>query len=159
VIVDEFQTFLGGLDFADVLARARGANVSFTLAHQVLGQLGAELRAAVLGNVGTRVAFRPAVGDGRALAQTLGSSVTAEDLERLAAYHAVARVPIDGAPSSAFEVATPPLPAAQDDSVAMRRASAERYGADPAALDAALLGRWQGSDPPDGPVGFRRLQP
>lgn len=159
VMVDEFQIFLGGLDFADALARARGANTSFVLSHQVLAQLGPELRAAVLGNVGTRIAFRPAVGDGRALAQVLGNSVAAEDLERLAAYHAVARVMVDGAPSSAFEVATPPLPPAGHDSAAVRRANSERYGADPATLDAALLQRWQGSDPPDGPVGFRRLGP
>jgi hypothetical protein len=39
----------------------------------------------------------------------------------------------------------------------VRRSSAERYGVDPAELDAALLNRWQGGDaPPDAPVGVRR---
>ena len=36
VVVDEWQDFTAGLDFADVLARSRGAKVPFTVAHQHL---------------------------------------------------------------------------------------------------------------------------
>ncbi|WP_370943301.1 hypothetical protein AB5J62_29940 [Amycolatopsis sp. cg5] len=156
VVVDEWQTFAAGLDFADVLARSRGANVTWTLAHQHLGQLSTDLQAAVLANVGARVVFRPAEGDGKALARVLGTPVKPDDLERLPAYHAVARVLVDGAPGAAFEVATPPLPNALWNPDAVRRASAERYGVDPAELDAAILKRWQGGDPPAAPVGVRR---
>jgi len=156
VYVDEWQTATAGLDFADVLARARGANVTFTLAHQHLDQLSSELREAVLANAGARVVFRPAEGDGRALARVLGAPATPENLERLAAYHAVARVLVNGAPSSPFEVATPPLAAATADPDTLRTSSAERYGVDPRALDAWLLARWQGGDVPDTPVGARR---
>jgi hypothetical protein len=156
VFVDEWQSFTSGLDFADVLARARGANVSFSVAHQHMDQLSAELKAAVLANAASRVAFRPAEGDGRALARVLGAPATPEGLERLPAYHAVARVLVDGAPSNAFEVATPPLPGALYDPDDVRRASARRFGHDPAALDAELLTRWQGGSLPDAPVGLRR---
>ncbi|TDP96386.1 type IV secretory system conjugative DNA transfer family protein [Labedaea rhizosphaerae] len=155
VFVDEWQAFTGGVDFADVLARSRGAGVSFTLANQHLGQLSTDLQAAVLANVGARVVFRPAEGDGRVLARVLGA-VKPEDLERLPAYHAVARVLVDGAPSRAFEIALPPLPAALHDPDEVRRASAARFGTDPAELDAAILKRWQGGDPPATPVGVRR---
>ncbi|MGH2366910.1 MAG: type IV secretory system conjugative DNA transfer family protein [Chloroflexota bacterium] len=65
VFVDEWQDFTTGLDFADVLARARGAKVSFTVAHQHLGQLSPDLRAAVLANARSRVVFRPADGTAR----------------------------------------------------------------------------------------------
>jgi hypothetical protein len=156
VIVDEWQSFTAGLDFADVLARARGANVSFTVAHQHFGQLNANLQAAVLANVGARLAFRPAEGDGRTLARVFGAPVTPDDLERLPAYHAAARVLVDGAPSRTFEVATPPLPDALYDPDQLRRASADRYGMDPAAVDAALIERWRGGEPPSTPVGVRR---
>jgi hypothetical protein len=156
VFVDEWQTMTAGLDFADVLARSRGANVSFTVAHQHLGQLNDDLQAAVLANAGARVCFRPAEGDGRALARVLGAPATPEGLERLAAFHAVARVLVDGAPTRAFEVATPPLPQATGDPDVVQRASAQRYGTDPAALDAAVLARWHGGGPPDAPVGVRR---
>lgn len=156
VVLDEFQIYAAGLDFADVLARARGANVSFTAAHQHLGQLGSDLQAAVLANVGARMVFRPADNDRRTLARVLGAPVKSDDLDQLAAYHAVARVLVDGAPGRAFEVATPPLPDALHDAEALRRASAQRYGTDPAELDALLLARWQGGGPPEGPVGLRR---
>ncbi|MGW4059715.1 type IV secretory system conjugative DNA transfer family protein [Amycolatopsis sp. NPDC004747] len=156
VFVDELERFTAGLDFADVLARSRGANVSWTLAHQHLGQLSPDLKAAVLANVGARVVFRPAVGDGKALAGVLGAPVTPDDLEQLPAYRAVARVLVNGSPSPAFEVATPPLPDAFNGPDALRQASAERYGADPAELDAELLRRWQGGEPPAAPVGVRK---
>jgi hypothetical protein len=156
VVVDEWQTFAAGLDFADVLARARGANASFTLANQHLAQLNTNLQAAVLANVGTHVVFRPADGDGRTLARVLGTPVTPEDLERLPAYHAAVRALVDGAPGAAFEVATPGLPDALNNPARVRQASAARYGVDPAALDAQLLVRWQGGQPPSTPVGTRR---
>jgi hypothetical protein len=159
VFVDEWQDFTAGLDFADVLARARGAKVPFTVAHQHLDQLSPNLRAAVLANARSRVVFRPAEGDARALARVLGSPVTSDDLDTLAAYHAVARVLVDGTPSSAFEVATAPLPKPSTDPDVLRRASAERYGVNSAVLDAAILARWQGERPPDTPIGVRRKRP
>ncbi|WP_103336946.1 type IV secretory system conjugative DNA transfer family protein [Amycolatopsis sp. CA-126428] len=156
VFVDEWQGFTGGLDFADTLARSRGAGTSWALANQHLGQLGSDLQAAVLANVGARVVFRPAEGDGRTLARVLGEPVTPTDLERLPAYHAVARVLVDGAPSRPFEVATPPLSDVLHDPDTVRRASADRYGTDPAELDAALLARWHGGEPPAAAIGARR---
>ena len=127
-----------------------------TLANQHLDQLSPTLRAA-LSNARTTVVFRPAEGDGRALARMLGDPVTPGDLDGLPAFHAAARVLIDGAPSKAFEVATPLLPAPINDPGTLRRISAERYGVDSAALDEQLLRRWQGGDvPPDAPVGMHR---
>jgi hypothetical protein len=159
VFVDEWQDFTAGLDFADVLARARGAKVPFTVAHQHLDQLSPNLKAAVLANARSRVVFRPAEGDARALAGVLGKPVTPDELDRLAAYHAVARVLVDAAPSTAFEVATPPLSVSTNDPDKLRRISAQRYGIDPGVLDAALLQRWQGQQPPDAPIGLRRKRP
>jgi hypothetical protein len=157
VVVDEWQDFTAGLDFADVLARARGAKVSFTVAHQHLDQLSPHLRAAVLANARSRVVFRPAEGDSKALARVLGDPVTADDLDHLPAFHAVARVLVDGAPSTAFEVATPPLTTPTTDVDTLRRVSADRYGVNPAELDAAILRRWQGGDTaPETPIGVRR---
>lgn len=160
VIVDEWQTATAGLDFADVLARSRGARASFTLANQNLDQLNPTLRAAALANARSRVVFRPAEGDARALAAVLGDPVTADDLRALPAYHAVGQVLVDAAPSTPFEVATPALGPATTDPDALRRASASRYGHDPHELDRALLERWQGEQPPpDLPIGIRRKQP
>jgi hypothetical protein len=160
VIVDEWQNWTAGLDFADVLARARGAKVSFTVAHQHLDQLTPNLRAAVLANARSRVVFRPAEGDARALAANLGRPITPDDLERLPAYHALARVLVDGVPCPPFEVATPALSKPINDPNALHRASAERFGVPSAELDAAIQARWEGTDhTPDAPIGLRRKQP
>ncbi|MBE1500918.1 hypothetical protein H4696_008018 [Amycolatopsis lexingtonensis] len=156
IMVDEWHTFTAGLDFGDALARARGAGVNFVAAHQNLGQLSPALRSAALANLGTQVVFRPAEEDAQPLARLLGEPVTPEDLMQLGAHRAAVKTTVNGNAQAAFEVVTPPLPDALRDPVELRRASAERYGADPAAIDAALLNRWAGEAPPDGPVGVRR---
>ena len=136
-----------------------GAKVPFTVAHQHLDQLTPNLKAAVLANARSRVVFRPAEGDAKPLAATLGTPVTPDDLERLPAYHALARVLDDGVPCPPFEVATPALPLPTNDPDALHRASAERFGATSAELDAAVQARWDGTDhTPDAPIGLRRKQ-
>jgi hypothetical protein len=157
VVVDEWQDFAAGLDFADVLARARGAKVPFTVAHQHLDQLSPNLRAAVLANARSRVVFKPAEGDAKTLARVLGAPVTPEGLDSLPAFHAAARVLIGGTEGRAFEVATPPLPKPLHDPLLLRRISAQRYGIDAAELDEQILRRWQDGDTtPNAPIGMRR---
>ncbi|WP_284742818.1 type IV secretory system conjugative DNA transfer family protein [Amycolatopsis sp. RTGN1] len=156
VMVDEWHTFTAGLDFGDALARARGAGVNFVAAHQNLGQLSPALRSAALANLGTQVVFRPAEEDARPLARVLGEPVTPDDLMGLGAHHAAVKTTVDGNAKAAFEVVTPALSDALRDPAELRRTSAERFGTDPAAIDAALLNRWAGQAPPDGPIGVRR---
>jgi hypothetical protein len=157
VVVDEWQTFVAGMDFGDMLATARGMNTGFTLAHQLLPQLSPALRAAVLANTRTRVVWRPAKADAKDLAGVLGGSVTASDLMRLPAYHAAAQVLVRGATSDPFLVRTPPLPDATEDPTAARQEITTRFGIDPQEIDAQLVQRWQGgTDRPEEPIGLRK---
>lgn len=157
-VIDELADFTAGLDFAALMAKARGMAVSVTAAHQHLRQLSPNLRAALLANARSRICWRPAKDDSKALADVLG--VSTDTLMRLPAYHAVAQVLVDNTPSTPFAVKTLPLPAPTSDPDALRKTSAERYGVDPVQLDAQLLERWQGSQaPPDGPVGLTRRRP
>ncbi|MEQ3551775.1 type IV secretory system conjugative DNA transfer family protein [Pseudonocardia nematodicida] len=157
VVVDEWQDFVAALDFADVLSTSRGLGVGWTLAHQHLGQLSSDLRAAVLANARNRVAFRPAQADQRDLAAVLGSGVGTAELDELAAYQAVARVQVGGALSDAFAVQTVPPPAPRFSPVRLSRASLARYGVAGADVDDQIQARWQ---PPksttDSPIGSRR---
>jgi hypothetical protein len=156
-VVDEWQSYVAGLNFAEVLAQSRGLGASWTVVHQDLSQLNNSLTAAVLANARSRLAFRPAHGDAARLAGVLGEGVEAVELERLAAFHAVCRVLVDNAPSAPFEVATSNLPPATGDAATLARASATRYGLDPAALDHLAQRRWYGdTTKPPGPVGIRR---
>jgi TraM recognition site of TraD and TraG len=161
VVIDEFQDFVGALEFGDVLAQARGLGVSMTAAHQHLGQLNLSLRAAVLANARSRLTFRPAQGDAKVLADVLGAEVTPADLERLGAFQALARVLVKAAPSSAFAVQTLPLGEASNDVAALKRDSTERYGVAATELDTWLRQRWEGPSTAgtDAPIGLTRRRP
>lgn len=153
VTIDELADFVGALDFAEVLAKARGMNVSFTVAHQHLRQLNPNLRAALTANARNRVAWRPARDDAKPLADVFG--ISPDTLLGLPAFHAVAQVLVDHTPSAPFGVKTLPLPEPTNNPEALRHASAARYGVDPQRLDAELLDRWQGGgNSGSGPVGM-----
>ena len=159
MVVDEFQDYLklsGGVDFGDALAQSRGLAVSWTLAHQHLGQLNRIQEAGVLANARSRVVFRPAAGDAKPLATAMGGGVTAEDLLQLRAYEACCQLLVDGQPTRPFSVRTRPLPPSCSDPDELRQASADRYGVDGDELDQTLIQRWQGGgEQPDAPVGVR----
>ena len=64
--IDEFQNF-STQSFADILAEARKYRLNLILAHQYMDQLEPEIKSAVLGNVGTVVAFRVGADDAKDL--------------------------------------------------------------------------------------------
>ena len=68
---DEFQNFATE-SFASILSEARKYRLSLVLAHQFLGQLPPSLRQAVMGNVGTILAFRVGAEDAPYIADELG---------------------------------------------------------------------------------------
>jgi hypothetical protein len=131
--------------------------VGLTLAHQHLGQLNPAQRAAILANARSRVVFRPATDDAKALAAALGGDVTADDLLRLQAFQACASLLVDGQPIAPFSIRTRPLAPWSSDPAELRRLGAERFGVDGAELDKVLTERWQGGkEPPAGPIGVKR---
>ena len=65
--VDEFQTFSSDA-FASLLSEARKFALHFCLANQFVDQLSNTVRAAVIGNAGTLVAFRLGSTDAQLLA-------------------------------------------------------------------------------------------
>src|SRR6202023_1054061 len=68
VYVDEFQSFTT-LALANMLSELRKYRVGFTIAHQYLHQLEPDVRHAVLGNVGSIIAFRVGAEDSPYLAR------------------------------------------------------------------------------------------
>lgn len=156
LVIDEFQDYIGALDFGEVLAQCRGLSVSVTAAHQHLSQLDTQLRASVFANARSRLSFRPSADDIRPLAAAFGEPVTPDDLAGLGAFQACARLLVDSTMTPPFVVQTLPLPPATTDPDALRRASRQRYATDGSALDEALVRRWYSDDsPPDAPIGTR----
>jgi hypothetical protein len=110
--VDEFQNFVNdGVAF--MLAEARKYGLNLTLANQNLSQLAANtgrqnLVDAVLGNVGSLIAFRVGPPDAEKLRLYTEPEFSALDLQGLPNYHAVGRIMTKRGPTRPFIFATLP---------------------------------------------------
>lgn len=105
VYLDEFQSF-STQSVADMLSELRKFGVGLTLAHQHLHQLTPDIEHAVLGNVGTLIAFRLGPEDARFFAKEFAPTFAPEDLMNLANYDCYLRLMIDGTPSPPFSATT-----------------------------------------------------
>lgn len=101
VYLDEFHTF-ATLSMVTMLSELRKYRVSLTLAHQYLEQLDPNLYAAVLGNVGTLIAFRVGQADAQVLAREFAPEFTAHDLVGLPNHSIYVKLMVDGVVSRPF---------------------------------------------------------
>lgn len=143
------------------LATARGFDVSLVLALQHLAQLPPDLRAGVLSNVRSLVSFQLNAADAKLLAPYHGSGVTAEDLQGLERFEVAARLHAAGRTQPPCTLTTLPPPKGTGTPAQLRAVSARRWGANGAAVEAAIAERLgldaeQGSDLP---AGRKRRQP
>jgi hypothetical protein len=84
LFIDEFQNFTTD-SFAAILAEARKYRLCLTLSHQYIDQISLPIRQAVLGNVGTILAFRIGNTDAEVLQKEFANTFIAQqfvDLER-----------------------------------------------------------------------------
>ncbi len=105
VYLDEFQNFTT-LSLASMLAELRKYHVGLVLAHQHLAQLDPEIRDAILGNVGTTVAFRVGHLDAELLEGEFAPDVRTEDFVSLPNYHIYLKLMASGAVSGPFSATT-----------------------------------------------------
>jgi len=114
---------------ATTLAESRKYKLFYAgLANQYLGQYGEQVREAILGNVGTLIAFQ--VGhEAEMLAEELGAGLQADDLRQLPLYHAYIRTPVGGIPATFSMRTLPPRQTANDHEriASIRRTSHQRY--------------------------------
>jgi len=144
VFIDEFQDLVGtATDLAEVLAQARGFGVGITLAHQHLGQLSPDLRAAVLANARSRIVFQTAADDAAVLAKQLGGGRNPTDLTSLPAHEAYASLCIGGAVQDPVSITTDDLREPTTSGQGLRHRSREHYGRNQAEVEAAILARQQ----------------
>jgi hypothetical protein len=101
VYLDEFHTF-ATLSMVTMLSELRKYRVNLTLAHQYLDQLDPNLYAAVLGNVGTLIAFRVGQADAQILAREFAPEFTAQDLVGLPNHSIYVKLMVEGVISRPF---------------------------------------------------------
>ncbi len=105
IYVDEFQSFTT-LSVANMISELRKYGIGLVLAHQHLDQLEEEIRYAVLGNVGTLVAFRIGPEDARIIGREFEPVFSAEDLVNLPNHDIYVKLMICGKPSQPFSATT-----------------------------------------------------
>ena len=137
--VDEFHSFLT-LSFAEMLSEARKYGLSLTLSHQYIDQLDERIRAAVLGNIGTIIAFRVGAEDARRLAREFSPVFDEADLVSLPNHHIYLRLLIDGMASRPFSATTIPAPAKKTSHKGeVIELSRQQYGRPREEVEAGLL--------------------
>ncbi|MGY2090695.1 type IV secretory system conjugative DNA transfer family protein [Nocardia gipuzkoensis] len=110
LVLDEAQNFLNlSTPIEDMLAEARGLRLSLLLAHQNLGQLSRELRDGISANARNKIIFAVSPDDARDLARHTDPWLSEHDLSHLDAFHAAARLLVDGRNARPFTLATRPL--------------------------------------------------
>jgi hypothetical protein len=99
--VDEFQSFVSD-SFTAILSEARKYRLGLTLSHQYLDQLKPEILKAVLGNVGSIMAFRVGHTDAEVLEKTFGKIHTAREFSNLGNGQIIAKLITSGQYPDAF---------------------------------------------------------
>lgn len=139
---DEFQNF-ATRSFGEILSEARKYRLNLTLAHQYLGQLDKSLKEAILGNVGTLIAFRVGAVDAEELEKEFLPELSKSDFVRIPPHSVYLRLAIDALTSRPFSAdVLPPREVPQrHHRETLVRLSRERY-ATPRAEVERKIDRW-----------------
>jgi len=105
VYLDEFQSYTT-LSLASALSELRKYGISITLCHQYIHQLEKEVYHAILGNVGSLIAFRVGVEDAKILTKEFEPELELLDLVNLPNHNIYIRLLVDGVPRRPFSAET-----------------------------------------------------
>ncbi len=101
--VDEFQNFATP-DFAVILSEARKYRLNLTVANQFLGQIEEDVKAAVIGNVGTLISFRVGVSDANFLQNEFTPTFTESDLTNVDRFNVFIKTIANNQPQQPFSM-------------------------------------------------------
>ncbi len=150
--IDEFQNFVTP-SISTILSEARKYKLSLTVAHQFMAQLEDEIRDAVIGNVGTKIAMRVGTTDAEFLEKQFLPEFTAKDLEQLPNRTGVAAMLVNGVPAKPFTVETLQLPEFDHSHLdEIKQQSYERYGVPREAVEAEIRRKFGFGTQSDAPV-------
>jgi hypothetical protein len=144
--VDEFQNFATP-DFAVILSEARKYRLGLCVANQFIGQVEEEVKNAIFGNVGTKIAFRIGVTDASYMAHEFAPTFSEEDLLNVEKYHAYITTIVNNEPVPSFSVDTTKdigkIKAAESTRVSeiIKEMSRLKYGRDMKLVEAEIARR------------------
>jgi hypothetical protein len=104
LVIDEFHNFMTD-SFASILSEARKYRLNLTLAHQYLDQALPAVRQAILGNVGSLIAFRVGGEDGALLERAFANDRYLKQVHLIALkkYEVIASIQQEGLPGVSFQ--------------------------------------------------------
>lgn len=141
--IDEFQNVTTPA-IASILSEARKYRLSLTVAHQYIGQLSEDIKGAVFGNVGSMVVYRVSPDDAKYLESKFAPTITANDIMKIANYHAYINMLVRGNPQKPFDVyATPPPKGDRSRIEKIKELSYLTYGKDAEEVNAAIMRKYQ----------------
>jgi Type IV secretory system Conjugative DNA transfer len=139
--VDEFQN-LATPTFASILSEARKYRLNLFVTNQYLWQVGRDILAAILGNVGTLIAFRVGPTDAAELAPYFAPSFSERDIANLDRYHAYVNLLIHGRRTLPFCMQTIPDNSVAEPDAALRiREASRRFACPREQVEAAIAER------------------
>ncbi|MEO6508703.1 MAG: DUF87 domain-containing protein [Patescibacteria group bacterium] len=103
--VDEFQNFATP-DFAVILSEARKYQLGLTVANQFIGQMDEEVKAAVFGNVGTKICLRLGVTDASFMQREFQPYFNESDIINIERFHAYMQTIVNNDPVTPFAIDT-----------------------------------------------------
>jgi hypothetical protein len=126
--IDEFQNFATP-SISTILSEARKYKLALTVAHQFMAQLEDDIKDAVIGNVGTKIAMRIGTSDAEFLEKQFAPEFSAKDLEHLPNRTGIAALLVNGVPARPFTIETQNLPDFDHSRIdEMKQYSYQRYG-------------------------------
>ena len=145
--IDEFQNFVTP-SIATILSEARKYRLGLIVAHQYIAQLApkgdTEVRDAIIGNVGTKLAGRVGVDDAEFLEKEFSPVFSAYDLMNVDKFHWNTKLLIENTVSRPFVVKSPlPVQGNQKLGAAIKQLARLKYGRDRAVVEQDILRRTQ----------------
>jgi hypothetical protein len=147
--IDEVHN-LSNTILAPMLSESRKYHLCLTLANQYVDQLKPEIKSALLGNVGTLMAFRLGSTDAYDLAREFAPTFGLADMEHLGCHEMALKLAINGLTSQPFRATTlsPFMPAAHEaNRGSILKSSHEKYAARRTVVE-EQINRWLASSQP-----------
>jgi hypothetical protein len=143
LVIDEFQNFSTDA-VTSILSESRKYHLCLAIGHQYIGQLAEGVAEAVLGNVGTVIAFRVAARDGEILSREFGGHYDPSLFSTLDNHRVVVKLLEDGQYGDAFlGTSLLPLSTPYGRSQTIIRRSRQRYAV-PRSVVEDKIRRWFG---------------
>lgn len=140
--VDEFQN-IATPSISAILSEARKYGLSLNLAHQFIGQLPEDIKAAVFGNVGNMMVFRVGTEDAQFLESQFAPIFKSSDIMKIENYNAYAKILINGKPVPPFNISTLPVREGKPEILEqLRNLSYLKYGRDRKLVDDAIMKKY-----------------